>query len=67
MAGSSLEDCLADTQFSEVDATKDKCIHQTFGIGYAWQKVNSQLDDPSAGFDMSCGTAFPTNRNNFYL
>lgn len=67
MAGDNPQDCLGDTQFSEVDAAKDKFIYQTFGLGYAWQKDNIQLDDPSTGFDIYCCTAFPINRNTFYL
>lgn len=32
MAGDKHEDCLGDTQFSEVDATKDKFIYQASGL-----------------------------------
>lgn len=67
MAGDRLEDRLADTQFSEVGVAKDKFIYQTFALGYAWQEDNTQLYDPTAGFNLSGCTAFPTKRNNFYL
>lgn len=39
MAGDKLEDCLRDTQFSEVDATKDTFIYQTLAFDMPGRKI----------------------------